>query len=55
MAYKQSLYWRKTGMGYVGLDILPYQIAMGFTIRWFEKRLHLRFYIGPFRLWLGGA
>lgn len=34
------------------LDVLPYQLAFGVTIRLFEGRLHLRVYLGPLKLHL---
>ena len=31
------------------LDILPYQLAFGISLRWFEGRLAVRLYVGPFK------
>lgn len=32
----------------------PYQISLGITLRWFEQSPHLRLYVGPFKLAIGG-
>lgn len=31
------------------VDVLPYQVALGFTLRWFEGRPHIRLYLGPLK------
>lgn len=33
-----------------GIDILPYQLALGLSLRWLEGGPHLRVYLGPFKL-----
>lgn len=39
--------------GYVGLDLYPYQITLGVSLRWFERRPHVRLYVGPLKLYGG--
>jgi hypothetical protein len=35
---------------YFALDWLPYQVALGVSLRWFEGGPHLRIYIGPLKI-----
>lgn len=39
---------------YLGADFYPYQITAGISLRWFEKRPHIRLYLGPFKVYAGG-
>lgn len=32
------------------VDVYPYQLAFGFTFRWFEHRPHFRLYLGPVKI-----
>lgn len=32
------------------VDVLPYQFALGFTIRWWDARPRFRLYLGPVKL-----
>lgn len=38
---------------YAGVDLMPYQLAAGLSLRWFEGRPHLRVYAGPIKLYGG--
>lgn len=40
--------------GYVGIDWYPYQLAFGVSVRWLERRPHLRLYLGPIKIYTGG-
>lgn len=40
------------GRWIMGFDILPYQVALGFSLGYFEG-FRFRFYFGPFKLWGG--
>lgn len=39
---------------YVGFDVYPYQFCMGFSLRWFDQRPHVRIYLGPLKFYAGG-
>jgi hypothetical protein len=39
--------------GYVGLTFYPYQLTLGLSLRWFERRPHFRLYVGPLKLYGG--
>jgi hypothetical protein len=39
--------------GYAGAALLTYQAAFGITLRWFERRPHIRLYLGPLKLYAG--
>lgn len=45
-------YQRIRGYGCTaGVDLLPYQMALGISVRWFDGGPHLRLYIGPLKLY----
>lgn len=37
---------------YIGCDWLPYQLALGLSVRWLCGP-HLRVYVGPVKIYLG--
>lgn len=43
--------WRAE-RGYVGVDLLPYQLALGVSVRLLDG-LHVRVYVGPVKLLAG--
>lgn len=43
-----SYYGRWSGFGLV---LIPYQLALGFTVRWFDGKPHFRLYLGPLKWW----
>lgn len=51
MTHQRTHYGRRW---YVGLDTLPYQGALGVSLRRLGG-LHLRLYLGPWKLYAGGA
>jgi hypothetical protein len=48
--YDRATYARRW---YAGADLMPYQLAAGLSLRWFEGRPHLRVYVGPIKLYGG--
>lgn len=44
--------WRPSW--YLLCDFMPYQFALGLSLRLFENRPHIRLYFGPFKLAAGG-
>lgn len=42
----------RTRWVYIGLDLYPYQVAVGLSVRWLGGA-HLRLYAGPVKLYLG--
>lgn len=49
-AYQSLHVWK---YGVLGLDVLPYQLALGVSFRIFERGLYFRLYFGPFKLFGG--
>lgn len=43
--------WRH---GYIGIDVYPYQFAVGASVRWHERRPHIRLYLGLIKIYAGG-
>ena len=35
----------------IGIAFFPYQLAFGISIRYFERSLMFRIYLGPAKLW----
>lgn len=50
MAFQAMKVWRH---GVLGLDVLPYQLSLGVTLRYFEGGVHFRLYVGPVKFWGG--
>ena len=38
---------------YIGADLLLYQLTIGLSLRWFERRPHFRLYVGPIKFYGG--
>ena len=50
MSAARTLISRYRKSSYFALDWLPYQVAVGISLRWFEGGPHLRIYIGPLKI-----
>lgn len=46
-------YMWQGALGTVGLDVLPYQLALGVSCRRFDGQWGFRIYVGPFKVWGG--
>ena len=43
-------FWGNSRAG-IGITVFPYQLAVGLSLRWWERGPALRLYLGPLKAW----